>query len=176
MEILIAIAHIVGSIIALLAFGFVVLFIGGWGGEKIQKQVAEEASIKLGISIEDLDKDEHAKKVLKLSSEKFSSELFANRISDFCGVISTIWGWLSNIVQAVALIAVIWYTFTDSTEHAVYAWFILGISIFAWLVSVLFSLTCRLLTGRYPGQAKATRKTTAEWIQNNSELLRGAGE
>tara|TARA_B100000446_G_C10530334_1_gene333464 strand:+ start:1333 stop:1863 length:531 start_codon:yes stop_codon:yes gene_type:complete len=176
MEILIAIAHIAGSIISLLVFGFVVLLIGGWEASKIQKQVSEEASVKLGISVEDLDKEEHATKVLKLSSEKFSSDLFANRISDFCGAIRTIWGWLSNIVQAVVLIAVLWYTLTDSTDNTVYAWFILGISIFSWLISVIFSLTCKLLTGRYPGQAKAARKVAAEWVQNNSELLSATSE
>lgn len=171
MDILIAIAHILGSIITLLVFGFVVLLIGGWETGKIQKQAAEEASVTLGVSVNDLDKEENAPKLLKLSSEKFSSELFKNRISDFFGLIRTAWGWLSNIVQAVVLIAVIWYTFTDSTDNAVYAWFILGISVFSWLVSVIFSLTCKLLTGRYPGQAKAARKASAEWVKSNSKLL-----
>jgi len=168
---LIATAHILGSIIALIVFGFVVLLVGSWEAAKIQKQVTEEASVTLGVSVEDLEKEEHAHKLLKLSSEKFSSELFKNRISDFCGLIRTAWSWLSNIAQAVVLIAVLWYTFTDSADNAVYAWFILGITIFSWVVSVIFSLACKLLTGRYPGQAKAARKVAAEWVKNNSELL-----
>jgi hypothetical protein len=176
MDILIAIAHILGSIIALLAFGFVVMLIGGWETDKIQKQVAEEASVALGISVEDLDKEENARKLLKLSSDKFSSELFVNRISDFCGLIRTVWGWLSNIVQALVLIAVLWYTVTDSTGNAVYAWFLVGVSISTWIVSVIFSLICKLLTGRYPGQAKAARKIAVEWVKNNGELLGATNE
>lgn len=171
MDILIAIAHILGSIIALLVFGFVVMLIGGWEADRIQKQVAEEASVALGISVEDLDKEENARKLLKLSSEKFSSELFKNRLSDLCGLIRTVWGWLSNIVQAVVLIGVLWYTVTDSAGNAVYAWFLVGISFFSWLISVIFSLMCKLLTGRYPGQAKAARKIAAEWVKNNGKLL-----
>lgn len=176
MEILIASAHIIGSIISLLVFGFVVLLIGGWEAGKIQNQVAEEASVTLGISVEDLDKEEHAYKVLRLSADKFSTELFKNRISDFCGLIRTAWGWLTIIIQALVLIAVLWYTITDSTENAVYAWFLVGIYIFSWLASVIFSLTCKLLTGRYPGQAKAARKIAAEWVNNNNELLRATNE
>jgi len=171
MDVLIAIAHILGSILSLLLFGFVVLLISSWEAGKVQNQVLEEASITLGVKVEDLEKEEHAPMLLKLSSEKFSSELFKNRISDFLGLIRTFWDWLSNIVQAIVLIVVLWYTFADSTHNAVYAWFILGISIFSWIVSVIFSFTCKLFTGRYPGQAKEARKVAAEWVKNNSELF-----
>jgi hypothetical protein len=168
MEILIAIAHILGSIIALSIFGFVVLLIAGWEQSRIQKEVSEEASVTLGVTVEDLDSEELAPKILKLSAEKFSTELFRNRISDFCGLIRTMWGWLGNIIQVLVLLAVVWYTVTDSAENAVYAWFVLGIAIVFWLVSVIFSLACKLLTGRYPGQAKEARKATTEWVKNNS--------
>lgn len=153
-----------------------VLLLGGWEAGKIEKQTLEEASVTLGISIEDLDNEEHAPKLLRLSAEKFSTELFKNRISDFCGVIRTAWGWLANIAQALVIITVLWYTITDNTDNAVYAWFIPAIYMFSWLVSVVFSLTCKLLTGRYPGQAKTTRKLTAEWVQNNSESLGATNE
>jgi hypothetical protein len=171
MEILIAIAHILGSIIALFIFSFVVLLIGSWETDKIQKQVADEASVTLGVKVEDLDIEMLAPKLLKLSAEKFSTELFRNRVSDFCGLIRIICDWLGNIIQVLVLLAVIWYTVTDSTENAVYAWFVVGIAVAFWLVSVVFSLTCKLLTGRYPGQAKAARKAAAEWVKNNSALL-----
>jgi hypothetical protein len=172
MEILIAIAHIIGSIVALFIFGFVVLLIAGWERGRIQKQVAEEASVALGVTVEDLDSEELAPKILKLSAEKFSTELLRNRISDFCGLIRTIWGWLGNIIQVLVLLAVVWYTITESTENAVYAWFVLGIAIVFWLVSVIFSLACKLLTGRYPGQAKEARIVAADWVKNNSGLLK----
>ena len=172
MEILIAIAHILGSIIALLIFGFVALLLAAWEADRIQKQVAAEASVALGVKVEDLDSEALAPKVLQLSAEKFSTELFRNRISDFCGLIQTMWGWLGNLTQVLVLLGVVWYTITDSTENAVYAWFIVGLAIVFWLASVIFSLTCKLLTGRYPGQAKGARKVAAEWVKSNSELFK----
>ena len=172
MEILIAIAHILGSIIALFIFGFVVLLIAGWEQNKIQEQVSEETSLALGVAVEELDNEELAPKLLKLSSEKFSSELFRNRISDLCGLVRTIWIWLGNIIQILFLLSVIWYTITDSAKNAIYAWFVLGIAMLFCLVSVIFSLVCKLLTGRYPGQAKAARKVAAEWVRTHSDTLK----
>ena len=172
METLIAIAHILGSLIAVVAFGFVVLLIAAWETDRNQKQVTEEMSVSLGVPVEDLDSEELAPKLLQLSSEKFSSELLRNRISDFCGLIRTLWGWLGTAAQAMVLIAVIWFTITDNTENAVYAWFVVGISIVFWIVSVIFSFICKLLTGRYPGQAKQARKAAAEWVKIHSEQLR----
>lgn len=171
MEILIAIAHILGSIVALIIFGFVILLIAAWETDRVQKQVAEEVSVALGVRVEDLDSEELAPKLLKLSSEKFSTELFRNRISDFCGLIRTMWGWLGNLTQVLVLMAVVWYSISDSIENATYAWFVVGIAIAFWLTSVIFSLICKLLTGRYPGQAKETRKVAAEWVKNKSKLL-----
>ena len=172
MEILIAVTHILGSIIALFVLGLIALLIARLEQGRIQKQVAEETSISLGVTVEDLDNKELAPKILKLSAEKFSTELFRNRISDFCGLIRTIWNLLGNITQVLVLLTVVWYTITDSTGNAVYAWFVLGISIAFWFISVIFSLVCKLLTGRYPGQAKETRKVTTEWVKNNSALLK----
>jgi hypothetical protein len=163
METLIAIAHILGSIVAVLVFGFVVLLIAGWESARNQKQILEETAVALGIRVEDLDSEEFAPKILQMSSEKFSTELFKNRISDFCGLIQTMWGWVGNIIQISVLLAVIWYTYTDSTENAVYAWFVAGIAIIFFLASFIFSLICKLLTGRYPNQAKEARKAAAEW-------------
>lgn len=171
MEILIAIAHIVGSIITLVIFGFVVMLIAAWEADRNQKQITEEVSVTLRVKVEDLGSEELAPKVIQLSSEKFSTELFRNRFSDFCGLIRTLWDWLSVLAQVVVLLAVIWYTITDNTENAVYAWFIVGISVTFWLVGVIFSLICKLLTGRYPGQAKQARKEAAEWIKNHGEAL-----
>ncbi len=167
METLIAIAHILGSIIALFVFGFVVLLIAGWESARNQKQILEETAVALGIRVEDFESEEFAPKIIQMSAEKFSTELFKNRISDFCGLILTMWAWVGNIIQVSVLLAVIWYTYTDSTENAVYAWFVVGIAIIFWLTSVIFSLICKLLTGRYPNQAKEARKAAAEWSRRS---------
>jgi len=166
MELFIAIGHIVGSILAVLVLGFVTILIAAWEAQRNHKQVLEEASIKLGVAIADLDKEELTPELLQLSSERFSSELLRNRLSDLCGVIRTLWGWLSSLLQVAVLLGVVWYTMTEGLDKAVYAWFIVAISLFFWIASVVFSLVCRLLTGRYPGEAKQARKSVAEFLQH----------
>ena len=107
-----------------------------------------------------------APKIVQLSSERYSSELLRNRLSDLCGVVRTAWDWLSWVVQILVLVGVTWYTFTDSRDTAVYAWAVIPLIAFFWVVSMVFSLACKVLTGRYPGQAKAARKSLAEYIAN----------
>lgn len=166
MELLIAIAHIVGSILAVLVLGFFIMLIASWETDRNRKQALEETSIRLGVAVEDLDNEELTPKILQLSSERFSSELLRNRISDLLGVIRTMWGWLGSLLQVAVLLGVVWYTITDSLETAIYAWFIVGISLFFWIASVFFSLVCRLLTGRYPGEASQARKAVAQFLKN----------
>src|SRR5262245_51192251 len=163
MELLVAIGHIGGSILAVFVLGIMVMLIASWETERNRKQVLEETAIKLGVTVDDLDSEELAPKLLQLSSDRFSSELLRNRLSDLCGAIRTMWGWLGSLLEVAVLIGVIWYTFTESKETAVYAWFIVAISLFFWIASVVFSLICRLLTGRYPGQAKQARRSLAEF-------------
>jgi len=161
-DILIATAHILGTIIASIVFGCVEMVVSVSVNNKMLNQGKEDISVRLGISIEDLDKEVHAPKLVILSSEKYNSELFRNRFSDF---------WLSLLVLAIALIAVLWFTITDNTENAVYAWFLLGIYILRLLTIIIFSYICKFLTGRIPGEAKAARKVVAECIKDSSALL-----
>ena len=170
MQILIGFAHIIGSIITYLMFGYVLMLMNTWERHKTLKQMAEQVSVTSGIKInvEDLDKAEHAPTLMKFYAEKFSSELFKNKMSDFFGVIKTLWGWQSTIVQVLILTIVIWYTITNSIDNAVYAWLLVGFSIFSWIINVFVTQSCKILTGRSPGQAKAGRKKADEWIKKNS--------
>jgi len=93
--------------------------------------------------VDDLNNEELAPKLLQLSSERFSSDLLRNRISDLCGVVRTVWDWLSSLLQIAVLLGVVWYTITESLDTAVYAWFIVAIALFFWIASVVFSLVCR---------------------------------
>ena len=171
MDIVIAIAHIVGSIVVLIIFSIFIMYVASIEAEKIQKQSAEEASVALGIPIEKLESEEYAKKILEYSHQKFGSDLFQNRLSDLCGSIRTLWGWLSNLAQILILGTACWYTATDSLENAIYSWWLVGAGIAFWFVSYIFSLTCKLLTGRYPGQAKGARESAAKWVKENGDVL-----
>lgn len=170
MSALIATFHIVGAIIALVLFGIGILIIAAWESERNQKTALQEASLALGISADDFNRAEHQEKIVKFAAERFSSELFRNRISDLCGHIQTAWGWASNILQAGFLLGVIWYTVTDDSSNSVYAWWIVAIAIFSWIISVTFGYACKLLTGRFPGQAKQARKFLAEAIEKRRAM------
>lgn len=156
-------AHILGSIVALFAFGFAVLALSAWEQDRNRKAAIREASFALGIPAEELDDPRHTAKVIRFSAERFSSELFRNRLSDLCGVVNSVWGWLGITLQVAVLGAVIWYSFSDS-KVAVHAWWMVAIAVLFWVISVVFALICKLLTGRYPGQAKQARKMLAQLV------------
>jgi hypothetical protein len=160
-----AIGHIVGALIVLVAFGIGVLMLAGWESERNRKTAIEEMSLALGISASDLENAEHQAAVVQFAATRFSSELLRNRLSDLCGWVQTGWGWLSLLLQVGVLLGVVWYTITDNASNSVHAWWIVAVSFFFWISSVMFALTCKLLTGRFPGQARQARKMLAEVIQ-----------
>ena len=166
MDILIATGHITGAIIVIVAIGIGIFLIGAWEAQQNQRLALEETSQALGITIEELDNDERILEIIQFSSSRFSSELFRNRFSDLCGLIRISWGWLGATLQLVIMIFVVWYTINDDLGIAIYAWSIVAVELFFWIASVLFALACKLLTGRYPGQAKQARKSITEFIKN----------
>lgn len=158
MSAIVAIGHILGAIVVLVAFGIGILMLAAWENDRNQKAAIQELSLDLGIPVEDIDNAEHQEKIILFFAERFSSEHFRNRLSDLCGSIQTCWGWMGNLLQAAILIGIIWYTLVDDPSNSMYAWTIVGIAFFFWISSVVFGFTCKLLTGRYPGQAKHVRK------------------
>lgn len=168
---LIALAHIVGAIVVVLAFGTFTLWVAGWEVERNQKKESEEIAIRLGVSVADLDNQELYPRLIRLSSERFSNDLFRNRLSDLAGLIRTGWSWLGTLIQVIVFGTVVWQIFSEGPDNAAFVWFLVAISIFFWLTSVAFSLFCRLLTGRYPGQANAARKSLAEFLRLNRGQL-----
>ena len=166
MSVLIAISHIIGAIIVLLAFGVGILLLSGRESQRNQKIGLQEISLALGIAVTDLESAEHQEKIVQFVAERFSSEHFRNRLSDLCGRIQIGWGWLSNIIQASILLGVIWYSITSDLSNSVYAWWVVAIAFFFWVFSVIFAHTCKLLTGRFPGQARQVRKLLAEIVED----------
>jgi hypothetical protein len=168
MAILIAIGHIVGALIALMALGIGLQMLGMWESDRNRKFALQEISLALGIPVTEIDKPEHESRVFQFAATKFSSELLRNRLSDLCAWVQTGWGWLSTLLQVGALIGVIWYAVTDDISNTVHAWWIIAVAFFFWLSSVLFALACKLLTGRFPGQARQARKMLAEVVEQRS--------
>jgi len=165
MEIIVAIGHILGAILASTLLSFLVMLIAEWEIKRLEKNNAQELSIELGVLVEDLEKEELAPRIFQHSSARFSSELLRNRLSDLCGSIRSFWNWLGLGAQLILLAGVIWFTTTDGLHNAIHAWWILAIMLFFWLSNAVFAFACRVLTGRYPGQAKAARKFMADYLK-----------
>lgn len=164
-----AIVHVVGALGLTFAFGLLVLFIGVWEQERVQKRRLQDASIALGVPLASLESDEELiPRLLKYSSERYSSELLRNRLSDLCGPLRMAWGWLSTLVQLGIVAGVSWSMYTEGAQSAVVMWSVLAVAVFFWLASVAFSFACLLLTGRYPGEAKMARKSIAAVIEQRS--------
>jgi hypothetical protein len=172
-----AIVHVVGALGVTFAFGLLVLFIGAWEQERIQKRRLQDASIALGVPLASIENDESLiPRLLEYSSQRYSSELLRNRVSDLCGLLRTAWGWLGTLIQVGIVVGVGWAMYTSGAENAVYMWFVLGVAIFVWLAAVAFSFACLLLTGRYPGEAKVGRKFLAAFIEQRNASMPAAGD
>lgn len=171
MDIIIAISHILGSITLTVIFSVFIMYIHTFQEEKYKRQLEVEASVSLGIRIEELYIDEYSASFSRFLFNKFSPDLFKNRISDLCGVIYTLWSWLFGLVQIGVFIGVCWYTFTDSLDNAKYAWSFLIFSFLFWISHMILFLSCRLFSGRYPGEAKNCRKTLSKVVRDDGHLV-----
>ena len=166
-----AIIHVVGALGVTFAFALLVLVIGAWEQERVQKRRIQDACIALGVPVASLENDEKLiPRVLQYSSQRYSSELLRNRVSDLCGPLRTAWGWLGTLSQVGIVAGVGWYMYTDGAQNAVVMWSVLAVAIFFWLGSVVFSFACLLLTGRYPGEAKMARRSIAAVIEQRSAV------
>jgi hypothetical protein len=162
--VLIAIAHIVGAVLTTIVFGFVVLAISGWETARNQRHRLEELAIGLGVSVNDLGREDLAPKLFEIASQRFTNERFGNRLSDFCAIVRAVWDGLGTLLQIVLLIAVLGSTFTGNLSDAPTAWTIPVAAVVFWVTGTAFALLCKLLTGRYPGEAKEGRKELARYL------------
>ena len=158
MNLLVAISHIVGSVLALIVLGVAGYYLGIWEAKRNQRRALENAAVELGVPVYELDNADIEPQVLQFSARRYSADLLSNRLSDLSGIIRTAWGWLGLLLEAGILAAVVWYTVTSSLANASYAWVAVAVAIAFWALSVAFSLICKLFTGRYPGEAEAARK------------------
>lgn len=169
MEIIIALGHLVGAILASILIGLFLAEIANRISKKIFEHGSAERAIKLGTDITELDYNKLSPAHLQYLSERYSSELLSNRLSNFIGVIQIVWGWGGLAVQVIVFCFVTWNTFADSLSNAVFAWSIIAISIFTWIVLYVISFICYLLTGRFPGEAKQQRRVVSETMRSSTQ-------
>lgn len=164
---LVAVGHIVGSIAVYSLLTVGMLALERLWSRRIERGMLEEAAVEFGVPVNTLNNPEVMPKFIKLLSARYSSELLRNRLSDLCGALLDLWAWLGWMSELAVLLAVIWYTATSSVSNAVYAWSIVAIAVIFWLIGVGFLRICKLLTGRFPGQAKQARKVLLTFINQS---------
>lgn len=153
-----AIAHIFGAVIVTTALAVVKMFTALRLEKRAGLVETQNLSIQLGIPIDDMGDAANENLILDAMSKRFSSDLLSNRLSDLCGLLLSAWAWGGLLLQTGVFITVIWRTAAVSTENVEFVWLLTAISLLLWISSAIFSFVCRLLTGRYPGQAKLARK------------------
>lgn len=164
-----AVLHVVGALGLSTAFGLFTMAIGAWKQERVRKRRLQEAALALGVPVAAIENEPSLMpRVMQYASRRSSDELLRNRISDLCGLIRTGWAWLGSLLQVGIVAGVGWYMYTDGAQSAAVMWAVVFVSVFFWLASVVFSLGCQVLTGRYPGEAKSARKAIASAIEQGS--------
>jgi len=171
MDVLIAVLHIVGASVVSMAIGFAFLLLGAWIQQRSHKRGIEEACIALGIPLNGLDDPAHLPQIIQYAAAKFSSELLRNRISDLLGIVLAAWGVLAFLVELAVLAWISWLTFS-TLQAAVYAWSTVAIAVLASMVSLVVALCCKVLTGRFPGQARQAQKIIATTLDANARKAR----
>lgn len=166
MDYLIVVGHFLGSIVSLIALKVGYLYFASWREQKEREDAAEEVSLTLGITIDELDDTQNTDKVVDFYSSKYSPERFTNRLSDFCALIRTVWVWLGFFAQLAFIGFMIWVVIEQSLRDAKYVWLCIGISLFVFVSSVVFSYVTKLVTGRYPGEAKNARALLVDFIDH----------
>ncbi|MDJ0939291.1 MAG: hypothetical protein QNJ00_05975 [Woeseiaceae bacterium] len=170
MDIVIAVAHYLGAVFAVIVLLVLSLAFDAWIALKDEKSLTDELSLAVGHPVDNATLDRDFADYAKILGERYSAELFRNRISDLAGIIWQAWNWLGLLLQIGALGLALWLTATSGSEAAVSAWLVPIVTILIWAVAIMFAMLCKLLTGRYPGQAKRARQNLAELLAKASEL------
>ncbi len=165
---MVATAHIVGALVALFVLSTLLFLFGAWLDKLRAQRVMEQASLDLGVPQSELMSPAFEQKLIRYFGARYSDDLLKNRISDLVGFLLGAFNWIVLLLELAVLGFVVWFTFTEDQGNAIYAWLILPISIAAFIVALCVHFVCKLLTGRYPGQAKHVRKILAQSINQAS--------
>lgn len=165
---MVAAMHIVGAVIALILMSTLLYVFAAWIDKSYSRRVMQQASIDLALPISDLSSPAFERDLIRYFGAKYSHDLLKNRLSDLLGAMLTAYTWVASLVQIVFIGFVIWFTLTDDQGNAVYAWFVLPISLIAFVLALGVHYLCVLLTGRFPGQANQGRKMLSQSVDRSA--------
>jgi hypothetical protein len=168
MEWLTVLGHVFGAFFISIFLGLGMQWFAEWERRRNEKIAASEAAIALNIPISQIDEPENQEGLTAYAIQKSSPELLANRLSDFCGLIQYLAVVVWWILQTIIFVTAAYLGFTESADQAAFAWLVPVFSIVVWIVLIMLGYTCKIITGRYPGQAKMMRKFISEKIEQDS--------
>ncbi|WP_133501988.1 hypothetical protein [Cognatilysobacter terrigena] len=166
---MIAAIHLVGALLSMLLLSTGLHFLGAWIDRRNAARILQDASVHLGRPLAELEAPEFRPEVLRYFAAKYSDDLLSNRLSDFLGLLLAVFNWLVLLIQIAVFGAVAWFSYTEDQANAVYAWLLLVIALLAFAIGLCVIALCKLLTGRFPGQARNARKALAESINRAAQ-------
>lgn len=169
MDFLIAISHFVGVMVVQSGIAVGLFLLDAWHKQSRVRALERDFSLKLAIPLREINHEKWEQVVLKEMNERFSNELLRNRVSDLFGVLVFIWGWFSAIALFAIYIYIAWVTYSRGLENAIWVWSVVVLGLFATGVTVVLSLICRVLTGRYPSQARQVRKGLFQFAEGRQD-------
>lgn len=160
-----AIVHIVGAIVATYYLLRAMKAAIDWEAKRTgQLQMAEFAS-KLGISEDECYTGEGQRRFIELLAERYSSDLLANRLSDFFNLAINVWGWFGALVITGVGGTILWRTIFENRDESAFFWVVPALTLFVIITAAAVNLLCRLLTGSPAGDGKIYRKLAADYYE-----------
>jgi hypothetical protein len=159
---LIAIANTIGSSVASGLLVYVLFRFSAWELKRKERLRTEEFASKLGVSPYQVESNEIRPKLMELRSQRYSNELFVNRLSDLVASLIVGWVWAFILISSGSSVYLFWTT--DFETRAAVGWFGLPVILIFFIPILISYYTCHLLTGRYPSEAKEQRKIVMDWL------------
>lgn len=166
MENFIAVGHVLGAVASIFILQVISMLIFTWMLGRSEVRALDEMSILLGKRVNDINNEDIEIEDVQKIGELYSGELLKNRVSDFCGIISTVWSWLGATIQLILMGFVLWLMLGAGIDQAKLAWFVVSVAVFFYIINLVFSVLCNLFFGRHPGEAKRVMAVISDWLEN----------
>lgn len=171
MDILIALGHVVGAALLLIAFDIYIEKLRNLIQKNANKKIIEETAATLCVQVSEIDEEYSQvayKKFLHGNSKedgglsekhfqylwgRYSDNDFKNRFSDMAGTVVAIIGKIGDVIKILLALYIVFIV-----GEANLIWYVIPVSIVAWIAIFFIDFVCRLLTGRFPGEAKNYRQ------------------
>lgn len=127
---LIAIGNIFGSVIAIFAIFMVIEKYTEWNRKRRARLSAENLAPILGIPADKVFEDKYRAKRIEFYSQRYSGDLFVNRLSDLFNVLLGCWLIFGALLSLGVGLFVLWGTIFEDTSGASLMWSVPALFIF----------------------------------------------